>query len=130
MSSEKLLLKVLFIEDDESFFGILKPRVQKEGFFVIWARDGEEGIQKACIELPDLIVVDIVMPKLNGFEVIKTLKENALTRNLKFIILSNYGETSLLYDKDFLETLGIKKYLIKSNHTPTQIAKEIKSVVV
>lgn len=129
MSSEKLLLKLLFIEDDEGFFSVLKPRVQKEGFFVLWAKDGEEGIQKARIELPDLIVVDIVMPKFNGFEVIKRLKEGALTRDLKFIILSNYGETSLIYDKEFLETLGIKKYLIKSDHTPTQIAKEIKSVV-
>lgn len=130
MSSEKLLFKLLFIEDDESFFSILKPRAQKEGFFVLWARNGEEGIEKARVELPDLIVVDIVMPKLNGFEVIRALKENALTRDLKFIILSNYGETALLYDREFLDTLGIKKYLIKSNHTPTQIVKEIKSVLV
>lgn len=129
MTNGKLLVKLLIIEDDEGFFSILKPRVQKEGFFVIWARDGEEGIKKAIVEMPDLVVVDVVMPKSNGFEVIKKLKENALTCELKFIILTNYGETSLVYDKEFLETLGIKKYLVKSNHTPTQIAKEIKSVI-
>lgn len=129
MTSGKLLLKILIVEDDEAFFGILKPRLSRAGFFVIWAKDGEEGIRRAKIEGPDIVVLDIVMPKINGFEVIKELKQRPMTKDLKLIVLSNYGETRLVYDEGFRSALGIAKYLIKSNHTPTEIVREIKEVV-
>jgi CheY-like chemotaxis protein len=124
--SEKLVSKILLIDDDEVFFCLLKNRLSRDGFYVIWARDGLEGIKKARLELPDVIVTDIVMPKVNGFEVIRALKEKPSTKNICYIVLTNYGETRLVYDKDFLSTLGIHKYLIKSNHTPIEIVKEIK----
>ena len=129
MTSEKLLSKLLFVEDDEVFFNVLRPRLLRAGFFVIWAKDGEEGIKKAKVETPDIVVLDIVMPKVNGFEMIKILKERPLTKGLKFIILSNYGETRLVYDEEFRSALGIEKYLIKSNHTPSEIVREIKEIV-
>src|SRR3990170_6948612 len=108
MTSEKLLSKLLFVEDDEVFFNVLRPRLLRAGFFVIWAKDGEEGIKKAKVETPDIVVLDIVMPKVNGFEMIKILKERPLTKGLKFIILSNYGETRLVYDEEFRSALGIE----------------------
>lgn len=129
MVSDKFFVKLLIVEDDESFFSILKPRLSKAGFFVIWAKNGEEGIKKAKIEEPDIVVLDIVMPKVNGFEVIKELKQKAMTKDLILIVLSNYGETRLVYDESFRNALGIKKYLIKSNHTPSEIVQEIKEVV-
>lgn len=129
MCSEKLLLKVLFVEDDEVFFNCLKPRLLKAGFFVLRARDGNEAILTANKEIPDLIVIDVVLPKYNGFEVIKMLKEKPLTNLIKFIILSDYGESQLIYDESFRFSLGIEKYLIKSKHTPTEIVREIKEVL-
>jgi DNA-binding response OmpR family regulator len=126
----KLIPKILLVDDDESFFNLLKTRLSREGFLVLWASDGIEGIKKARLEIPDLVVTDIVMPKINGFELIRVLKEKPSTQNIDYMVLTNYGETRLVYDKDFLETLGIKKYLIKSNHTPIEIVKEIKALLI
>jgi two-component system alkaline phosphatase synthesis response regulator PhoP len=127
--SGKLILKILLIDDDEIFFNLLKGRFSKEGMYLLWARDGLEGIKKARLELPDVVVTDIVMPKVNGFEVIRALKEKPSTKNICYIVLTNYGETRLVYDKEFLGSLGIHKYLIKSNHTPIEIVKEIKVAI-
>jgi CheY-like chemotaxis protein len=125
----KLIPRILLVDDDESFFNLLKTRLSREGFLISWASDGVEGIKRARIELPDLIVTDIVMPKMNGFELIRVLKEKPSTQNIDYMVLTNYGETRLVYDKEFLETLGIRKYLIKSNHTPIEIVKEIKALL-
>lgn len=126
---DKLILKILLVDDDEIFFNLLKSRLAREGYLVLWARDGFDGIKMARVEIPDLIVTDIVMPKLNGFELIRILKEKPSTQGIDYMILTNYGETRLVYDKEFLETLGIRKYLIKSNHTPIEIVKEIKEIL-
>lgn len=121
----KLLSKVLIVDDDDMFVTLIKSRMPKKGIFLMFARNGEEGIQKAKVEMPDLVITDVVMPKLNGFEMIKTLKEKPLTKDLRFMILSNYGESRLVYDKNFQKTLGVEKYLIKSNHSFAEIGQEI-----
>jgi two-component system alkaline phosphatase synthesis response regulator PhoP len=126
---DKLVQKILLVEDDEVFFNLLKTRLSREGYLVLWAHDGFEGIKLARLELPDIIVTDVVMPKINGFELIRVLKEKPTTQGIEYVILTNYGETRLVYDKEFLETLGIRKYLIKSNHTPIEIVKEIKEIL-
>lgn len=128
-TKSKLIPKILLVDDDEVFFNLLKTRLSREGYLVLWANDGLEGVKKARLELPDIIVTDIVMPKMNGFELIRILKEKPSTEKIDYLILSNYGETRLVYDKQFLETLGIKKYLIKSNHTPIEIVREIKALI-
>lgn len=129
MCSEKVLLKILFVEDDEVFFNCLAPRLLKAGLLILRAKDGQEAILTARKEIPDLIVIDVVLPKYNGFEVIKILKEKPLTNLIKYIILSDYGESQLIYDESFRSSLGIEKYLIKSKHTPTEIVREIKEVL-
>ncbi|MDD3480673.1 MAG: response regulator [Patescibacteria group bacterium] len=120
-----LLSKVLIIDDDDTFFNVLKPRLDKRGVFLIRARDGEEGIRRARIEEPELIITDIVMPRLNGFDLIKALKQSSITRDRKYIILSDYGEKRFVENYEFLNSLGICKYLIKSNYTPIEIVNEV-----
>lgn len=129
LMSQKLNIKVLMIEDDDSFFNLLCPHLKKAGVVLARAKNGKDGISKAKSEHPKLIITDVIIPKTNGFEVIKNLKENKDTSNIKFIILTNYGETSLVYNEDFLDSLGISKYLIKSNHSPTEIVTEVVSVL-
>lgn len=125
----KLLSKVLIVDDDETFLSQVKARMPKKGIFMIFARDGEEGLKKAKIEMPDLVVTDVVMPKLNGFEMIRALKEKPLTKDLRFIILSNYGETRQVYDKKFQARLGVERYFIKSNHSFIEIGQEIELIL-
>jgi len=120
--------KVLIVDDDDAFFNLLKAKLSKD-CLVIWAKDGEDGISKALEKEPDLIVTDIIMPRANGFEVIKRLKSHQETAHIDFIILSSYGEPRLVYEQKFLDSLGVRKYLIKSNHTATEIAKEIKKIL-
>lgn len=123
-----LVPKVLVVDDDDAFFNLLNNRLAKD-CLVIWAKDGEEGVSKALEKEPDLIVTDIMMPKANGFEVIRRLKSHQETAHIDFVILSGYGEPRMVYEQKFLDSLGIKKYLIKSNHTPAEIAKEIKTIL-
>lgn len=121
--------KILLIDDDEITFSLLKSKIDKEGYLLIWAKDGEEGISRAFKECPDLVITDLMMPKVNGFEVLKTLKQRFQINNTKYIILTNYGETRMVYENTFLKSLGVYKYLIKSNHTPTELMKEIKAAL-
>lgn len=128
MTNKAQIPKVLIVDDDDAFFNLLKNRLSKD-CLVIWAKDGEEGISKALEKDPDLIVTDIMMPKANGFEVIRRLKNKKETAHIDFVIISGYGEPRMVYEPKFLESLGIRKYLIKSNHTPTEIAREIKLIL-
>lgn len=128
MTDKAQIPKVLIVDDDDAFFNLLKNRLSKD-CLVIWAKDGEEGISKALEKDPDLIVTDIMMPKANGFEVIRRLKNKKETAHIDFVIISGYGEPRMVYEPKFLESLGIRKYLIKSNHTPTEIAREIKLIL-
>lgn len=128
MSKTTPIPKVLVVDDDDAFFNLLKNRLSKD-CVLIWAQDGEDGITKALDKQPDLIVTDIIMPQTNGFEVIRRLKSHQETAHIDFIILSGYGEPRVVYEQKFLDSLGIRKYLIKSNHTPAEIAKEIKIIL-
>ena len=83
--------KILFIEDEFDQIRMLKIRLEASGFEFISAMDGEEGLWKAQREKPDLILLDIVIPKLDGYEVCKRLKQSPDTKNIPIIILSASG---------------------------------------
>jgi len=122
----KTLEKAVLIDDDDKYYNILKPKLEKCGYILKWAKNGEEGIFISKKIKPRFVITDIVMPRINGFELIKELKRNPDTANTKFIILSDWGEARLVYDVKFLDSLGIMKYLVKSSHTPTEVFREIK----
>ena len=78
--------RVLIVDDDAFLSGIYATKLGLEGFTVISARDGEEGLKTAVKELPDLILLDVLMPKLDGFEVLKRLKEDPSTKDIPVIM--------------------------------------------
>jgi CheY-like chemotaxis protein len=129
MQPGKLLSKVLLIDDDVSVFDFLKESFTDERVFLMWTRDPEEGVKKAKTERPDLVVTGLLMPRMNGFEVIKNLKSRPSTHDIDIVLLAPNGNEETEEDPDFLDSLGIKKYLIKSNHSPLEIANEIKTVL-
>lgn len=114
--------KILIIEDEEILIDVLQKRIKQEGYDVFLARDGEEGIEKIKEVKPDLILLDIIMPKKNGFEVLEEMKKDQNIANIPVIIISNSGQ-SVEIDRAF--DMGIKDYLVKTQFDPAEVIEKI-----
>lgn len=118
--------KILIIEDDKFLRELIAQKLLKESYDVIGAIDGEEGVKKAIEEKPDLVLLDLILPGIDGFEVLAKIKEDSVIGKTPVIILSNLGQ------KDDVErgmNLGASDYLIKAHFTPAEIIGKIKSVL-
>ena len=116
--------KVLSIEDDAFLSSLVASKLIDAGFSVITAGTGKEGIAKAGIERPHLILLDIMLPDMGGFEILETLKGNPATKDIPVIILSNLGGREEI-EKGV--ALGAASYLIKSNILPHEVAEMVVS---
>ena len=114
--------KVLLIEDDLLIRDLYKYCLTQAGIDTIAAIDGEEGLRLA-MEKPDLILLDILLPKIHGIDVLKKLKANSVTKNIAVVMLTNLGEEQVI--KEAFQ-LGIKGYLVKVRLTPQQIVEHVK----
>ena len=114
--------KILFVDDDNFLRKVYKAELSEQGYDVILAADGEEGLEKARISDPDLVILDMIMPKKNGFEVLTELQNNPATQNIPVIILSNLGQEDDV--KKGLD-LGAVDYLVKDNITLTTIVEKV-----
>jgi len=110
--------KILIIEDEQFLVDMYKMKFEKEGYEVVVAYDGESGINLAETKYPDVVLLDIVMPKLDGYQVLRRLRENPKTAKLKIYILSNLGQTEEI-NKGM--AIGADGYLIKANLTPSEL---------
>ena len=117
--------KILLIEDDSMLAAMYQERLAQENYEISVAGDGEEALEKAATR-PDLILLDIMLPKLNGFEVLKKLKENQETRHIPVIILTNLGSKNANEDRNLALALGATDYLVKSFHLPNEVVDKIK----
>ena len=118
--------KILVIEDDKFLLKIIKKKLSTEDYQLIQAMNGEEGLRAAREEKPDLILLDLVLPEMDGFEVLKRLKDNPTCSNVPVIILSNLGEKEKI-NKGL--KLGAADYLVKSDLNPGEIVNRIKLVL-
>ena len=116
------MVKILLVEDEKSIRDLYEIKLTKSGFEVITADNGGNGWELAQKELPDLILLDVMMPVMNGFEVLKRLREKTETKDIPVIILSNYGEVDQVTN-GFL--VGATDYLIKAEHTPADVVQII-----
>lgn len=114
--------KILVIEDDKFISEVYIAKLSKEGFDTILVNDGEAALEKAQKEKPDLILLDIFMPKIGGMDVLRILKEKDETRNIPIVMLTNATEQE--YIDDAME-LGADDYLVKSNFTPEEILHKV-----
>lgn len=115
-------LKILFVDDDNFLRKVYKSELSEQGYEVILAADGEEGLEKAQISDPDLIILDMIMPQKNGFEVLMELQNNPATKNIPVLILSNLGQEDDI--KKGLD-LGAVDYLVKDNITLATIVEKV-----
>lgn len=120
------MAKVLIVDDDAFLSGIYATKLELEKFSVVQAKDGEEGIRMAIKESPDLILLDVLMPKLDGFEVLKRLKNDEGTKQIPVIMLTNLGQKE---DVEKGLTDGAVDYLIKAHFVPTEAVTKIKRIL-
>jgi len=118
--------KILFVDDDNFLRKVYEAELKEKNFDVVLAVDGEEGLEKAQLEDPDLIILDMIMPKKSGFEVLTELQRNQKTRNIPVIILSNLGQREEV-EKGM--KLGADDYLVKAHFTPAEIVDKIKNLL-
>ena len=118
--------KILLVEDDKFLSEMYATKLTESGFDVETAFDGEEGIKKAGEFGPDLILLDIVLPKKDGFEVLKELKSKEASKKILVIALTNLGQKEEV-QKGF--DLGANDYIIKAHFTPTEVVAKAKKVL-
>ncbi|HLH70323.1 MAG TPA: response regulator [Candidatus Dormibacteraeota bacterium] len=115
-------VRVLFVEDDPAVAQMYKLKLELDGYTVEVATDGLQGLQMARCHPPDIIFLDIRLPKLDGFGVLEALRQDDRTRAVPVVILSNYSERELV--ERGLQ-LGALEYLVKSQTTPARVAHSV-----
>jgi len=115
--------KILIIEDDKFLLKLYGDKLQREGFEVLTSLTGEEGLNKIAADKPDLVVLDLILPGKNGFEVLSEIKLNKKTEDIPVIILTNLGQESDM--KRGLE-LGAATYLIKTDFSINQLPWKVR----
>lgn len=115
--------KILLIEDEEMLANMYEVKFKNEGFDLEKALDGVEGLAKAQANKPDFILLDIIMPKMDGFSVLKSLKEDESTKDIPVMMLTNLGQEEDIAKGKELGSVG---YLVKANVTPSEVVAEVK----
>lgn len=120
------MAKVLLVEDDFSLRDIYSARFAAEGYTVVTASDGEEALAVAVREHPDLIVLDVMMPKISGFDVLDILRSTPETKASKVIMMTALSQEA---DRQRGESLGVDKYLVKSQVTLEDVVGAVKTAL-
>jgi DNA-binding response OmpR family regulator len=118
--------KILIIEDDRYISKMYQLKLSLEGYDVQVAENGRQGVDKVKEFMPNIILLDILMPELDGFEVLKIVKGEETTKNIPILIMSNLGQ------EDHIEKgmkLGAIGYIVKSQYTPSKVVEKIKEVL-
>ncbi len=114
--------KILLVEDEEIMIDLLQKKLGKEGYTVFVAKEGEEGLKKMREVNPDLVLLDIIMPKKGGFEVMEEMNRDPKLKNIPVIVISNSGQPVEL---DRAKELGAKDWLIKTEFDPKEVLEKV-----
>jgi len=120
---------ILIVEDDNVLQEMYCEKFEMDGFRVEKAATGREGLKVLEKEAPNIILLDILMPDMNGLEMLKEMKKKRELRDIPVILLTNLGESKIDMDSELSFALGIKDYLIKTKHTPEDVVKKVKQVL-
>lgn len=117
---------VVLVEDEKMLADMYATKFSMEGFDAHKANDGASGLEMIKQVKPDIILLDIIMPKIDGFGVLRMLKTDAALKNIPVILLTNLGQ-----DEDIKKgkELGAADYFVKANHTPAEVVQKVKQVL-
>jgi len=118
--------KILLVEDEAALQKTFGDVLGQEGYNVVGAMDGETGLKMAKTEKPDMILLDLVLPKMHGFEVLKQLKEDEETKDIPIIVLTNL---EAMGDVEKALELGATTYLVKASYTLEEVVQKIKKAL-
>ncbi|MBM3257957.1 MAG: response regulator [Candidatus Nealsonbacteria bacterium] len=118
--------KILFIEDESTLQKTLGEVLTNEGYQVVSALDGELGLRTAKKEKPDLILLDLILPKMNGFDVLKNIKKDAEIKDIPIIVLTNLES---MEDIQKALELGAATYLVKANYSLEEVLEKINKTI-
>ena len=121
------MAKILLVDDDPLVVRMYEKKLTNDGFSVTTAGNGKEALEKLNVEIPDLMLLDIMMPDINGLEVLKRVKAATKTKNLPVIMLTNVGGGDEDAEKGL--ELGAVAYLTKATNRPADIVAKIKEVL-
>lgn len=119
-------INILIVEDDVFLADLYKTKFALEGFKVSVAYDGEKGLDLAKKLLPDVILLDLVLPKISGFDILNALKADSASKNIPIILLTNLSQKT---DVERGLKLGANDYLIKAHFMPSEVVEKIKKLV-
>jgi DNA-binding response OmpR family regulator len=118
--------KILLVEDDAFLLSMYATKFELEKFEVIAAEDGEKGLRLVSEAKPDIILLDIILPKMNGFEVLEKIKKDENLKKIPIILLTNLSQKS---DIEKGLSLGADDYIIKAHFTPVEVVEKVKKVL-
>ena len=118
--------KILIVEDDEILIGLLQKKLTSLGYEIYLAKDGEVGLVLMREKKPDLVLLDIVMPKMNGLEVLSKVKEDPNFKKIPIIVISNSGQPVEL---DKIKKLGARDWLIKTDFDLQELVGKVKKQI-
>ena len=118
--------KVLIIEDDSYISDMYRIKLESENFEVLIAKDGIIGIKTMEKQKPDIVLLDIVMPKVDGFSVLKIIKKNQELKEIPVVLLTNLSQKENV-ERGF--ELGADSYIIKAHFTPSEVVEKIKNIL-
>ena len=118
--------KIALIEDDTMLQEMYQTKLKNENYEVVAAENGNDGYKLIESEMPDLVLLDIMMPQLDGFSVLEMLKANEKTKNIKVVMLTNLGTDE---DRKKGEAMGAVDYLVKANMTPEQVTEVVRKLL-
>lgn len=118
--------KILIVEDDGFFRALIYKKFMKEGFDVTLAGEGKEAFEYLELNMPDVIILDLILPNMNGYEILSILKQDKKTSGIPVIILSNLGQQE---EVEKAKSLGAEEFLTKVNFTLDDIVEKVKKVL-
>lgn len=118
--------KILIIEDDDFLRSLAVTKLEKSGFTVVMASDGKSGLDMTVSESPDLVILDLMLPVMTGFDVLRALRNEPSTKSMHVLVFSNLGDEKDM--KTCLE-MGVSDYMVKSNFTLDELVEKVTGIV-
>lgn len=125
MSENRATIKILTVEDDLFLKELLAGKLADDEFDVVYASNGEEALSLAASENPDIVLLDILLPGMSGYEVLEKLKSDESTASIPVLILSNFGQPE---DIEKGKSLGAVDFLVKANNSLDAIVEKVREI--